>query len=293
MLERLRYYAPYAWRFAVTRDAGPLICGLAVTDRCNLCCRECHVSNTGKGDLTYAHAMEIMRSAYERGCRELYFTGGEPMLWRCGDYGLEDLVRAARVIGYFHIHVYTNGTLGLDTSADLVWVSVDGLAGTYAVRRGDHFDEVVGAICEPDHPPVAIIYTVDRFTAPGIEHFLRWVRRVHLPVMGVMVYFHTPYYGKDELFLEAVERSEVIDKLLELKLEGLPVMNSRAGLKALASGRWTRRMPIALVDDAEGESVCCRASDAVCPDCGYGPCTELWAAQRLKPSAVAAMVRYV
>jgi len=225
MLEQLRYYAPYAWRFVVTRNAGLLICGLAVTDRCNLHCRACHVSNNGAGDLSYDQALGIMQSAYDRGCREIYFTGGEPMLWREGERDLEDLVRAARLMGYFHVHVYTNGTLGLHSSADLMWVSVDGLPEVYRTRRGDHFHEV--------------------------------------------------------------------ERLLAMKAAGLPLINSRAGLKALASGDWPRRTPIALVADAEGESLCCRATDDVCPDCGYSACTEISAAQRLRPSAVAGMVRYL
>ena len=78
-----------------------------------------------------------------------------------------------------------------------------------------------------------------------------------------------------------------------MKSEGLPLINSRAGLKALASGDWPRRMPIALVADAEGESLCCRAADEVCPDCGYGACTEISEAQRLRPSAVLGMVKYL
>ena len=170
MLERIRYYAPYAWRFTVTRNPGLLICGLAITDRCNLRCRGCHVSNNGAGDLSYDVACGIMRSAYYRGCRELYFTGGEPMLWRDDGRGLEDIVGAAREIGYFHIHVYTNGTLGLESSADLMWVSVDGLPDTYRTRRGDHFEQVEAAIRGGAHPPVAVIYTVDRFTAGGLDH---------------------------------------------------------------------------------------------------------------------------
>jgi len=293
MLEQLRYYAPYAWRFVVTRDAGLLICGLAITDRCNLQCRACHVSNNGSGDLSYDRALGIMKSAYDRGCREIYFTGGEPMLWRDGERVLDDLVDAARLMGYFHVHVYTNGTLGLHSSADLMWVSVDGLPEVYRTRRGDHFHEVEEAIRAPDHPPTAVIYVIDRFTADGVEPFLRWVDETSLPVRGVMIYFHTPYYGKDELYLDAAERSEVIGRLLEMKAAGLPLINSHAGLKALASGDWPRRTPIALVADADGESLCCRASDDVCPDCGYGACTEIAAAQRLRPSAVAGMVRYL
>ena len=293
MLDRLRTYAPYAWDFAVRRSAGPFIFGVAITDRCNLSCRECHVSNNGMDDMSFAEVAERMRRAHERGCREAYFTGGEPMLWRDGDRTVEDLIGEARRIGYFHVHVYTNGTLGLDCSADLVWVSIDGLPGVYETRRGDHFAEVERNVRKLPHPRIAVIYVIDRFTETGVEPFLRWVGSTGLPVIGVMVYFHTPYYGKDELFLSAEERAPIIDRLLRAKHDGLPLINSSAGLHALKTGDWPRRMPIALVADAGGESMCCRAPDSVCPDCGYGPCTELSEVQRLRPSAVRGMARYL
>lgn len=293
MLDRLRYYAPYAWRFTVSRTAGPLICGLAITDRCNLQCRGCRVSNTGRRDMTWDEIAERLRSAYRRGCREVYFSGGEPMIWRDGERTVHDAIALAREIGYFHVHVYTNGTLGIDSSADLTWVSMDGLPGVYETRRGDHFAQVDQAIREAREARTAVIYVIDRFTAAGIGSFLRWVRDTRLPVAGVMVYFHTPYYGVDDLFLTAEERAPVIDQLLGYKREGLPLINSRAGLLALQSGRWPRRVPIAIVVDVDGESVCCRAADEVCPECGYAACTEITEARRLRPSALWGMVRYV
>lgn len=293
MLERLRYYVPYAWRFVVTRSAGPLIYGLAPTDRCNLACRECHVSNTGLGDMPFSQIAEKLADAHRRGCRELYLTGGEPTLWRDGAHTLADVITLARGLGYFHVHLYTNGTNGLDWPVDLVWVSMDGLPGTFETRRGDHFAEVERAIRAQPHPPATVIYTIDRFTASGLEPFLSWVAETRLPVRGVMVYFHTPYYGKDELFLDTGERAGIIDRLLAMKRAGLPLANSRASLAALRSGRWPRRLPIALVADGLGESECCRASDDVCPDCGYTACTEIAQAQRLRPSAVLGMVRYL
>jgi len=293
MLDRLRAYVPYAWRFAVLRSPEPFICGIAITDRCNLSCRACHVSNNGGGDLSLAQISSRLCSAHARGCREAYFTGGEPMLWRDGSLDIEAAIGEARRIGYLHVHVYTNGTLGIDCSADLVWVSMDGLPGTYETRRGDHFAAVEHSVRTLPHPKTAVIYVIDRFTADGIEPFLRWVGSTKLPVAGVMVYFHTPYYGKDELFLSTEERAPIIDRLIGLKREGLPLLNSHAGLVALKTGDWPRRMPVALVSDADGESVCCRAPDSVCPDCGYGPCTELSEAQRLRPSAVLGMARYL
>jgi len=290
--ERFRFYAPFLWRFAVLRHAPPLIYGMAVTDRCNLGCRGCHVSNTGRPDMTWDRLVDTMQKAWSRCFRELYFSGGELMLWRDGQHTLSDAILEAKHTGFFHVHVYTNGTLGLDTPADLVWVSMDGLPGTFERRRGDHFQQVEGAVRAGQHPKVAVIYTIDRNTADGIEPFLRWVRQTSFPVTGVMFYFHTPYYGRDELFLTAGERSPIIDRLLGCIRAGLPVLNSRASLLALKSGDWPRRLPVASVVDVDGESVCCRASDDICPDCGYAACIELAEFQRLRPSAWFNMTRY-
>jgi MoaA/NifB/PqqE/SkfB family radical SAM enzyme len=289
---RTRFYTTFVWRFAVLRLPAPLIYGIALTDRCNLACRGCHVSNTGRDDMPWDQLVAVMQNAWTRGFRELYFSGGEPMLWRDGDFTLEDAILEAKKIGFFHVHVYTNGLLGLNTPADLVWVSIDGLPGTFEKRRGDHFRQVELAVRSDSHPKVACIYVIDRNTAEGIEPFLRWVRETKFPVIGVMFYFHTPYYGRDELFLTVEERAPIIDRLLVCIRSGMRVINSRAGLLALKSGNWPRRFPVASVVDVDGESVCCRASDEVCADCGYAACTELTEFQRLRPSAVLGMMRY-
>ena len=290
--DRLAFYTSFVWRFVVLRRPEPLIYGIALTDRCNLACQGCRVSNTGRPDMAWERLVDTMRSAWRRGFRELYFGGGEPLLWRDGTLTLEDAILEAKRIGFFHVHVYTNGTLGLDTSADLVWVSMDGLPATFELRRGDHFNQVEDAVRQGQHPKVAIIYVIDRLTAAGIEPFLRWVQDTKFPVIGVMFYFHTPYYGRDELFLNCQERLPIIDQLLAYLRNGLPIINSRAGLLALQSGDWQRRLPVAYVADVDGEFVCCRASDDVCADCGYAACTELTEFQRLRPSAILGMLRY-
>lgn len=290
--DRLLFYALFTWRFVVLQRPEPLIYGIAVTDSCNLACRGCHVSNNGQPAMTWDQLAVAMQNAWSRGFRELYFSGGEPMLWRDGERTIENAIIEAKRIGFFHVHIYTNGTLALDTSADLVWVSMDGLPGIFERRRGNHFDQVERAVREGQHPKVAVIYVIDRNTAEGVEPFLRWVQETKFPVIGVMFYFHTPYYGRDELFLTADERARTIDRLLGYIRGGLPVINSRAGLVALKSGDWPRRVPMAHVLDVDGESVCCRASNEVCPDCGYAACTELTEFQRLRPTALLGMLRY-
>jgi len=289
---QLCFYTRFLLRFVVLQRQVPLIYGIAVTDRCNLACRGCRVSNTGRPDMTWDQIVTAMQDAWRRGFRELYFSGGEPMLWRDATYTLKDAVVEAKRIGFFHVHVYTNGLLGLETSADLVWVSMDGLPGTFELRRGNHFHQVEHGIRTSLHSKIAVIYVIDRNTEQGVEPFLAWVDETKFPVIGVMFYFHTPYYGRDELYLTAEERAPVIDRLLGCIRAGRPVLNSRAGLLALKSGKWPRRFRVAAVKDVDGEWACCRASDEVCADCGYAACTELTEFQRLRPSALLGMTRY-
>ena len=298
MWARLCFYVPFVWRFVALQRPEPLIYGVALTDRCNLACRGCHVSNTGRPDMTWDQLVTAMQGAWRRGFRELYFSGGEPMLWRDAGRTLKDAIAEAQRIGFFHVHVYTNGLLGLEPSADLVWVSMDGLPGTFEQRRGDHFHQVERTVRDARcvhagaPPRVAVIYVIDRNTAAGVEPFLHWVDQTKFPILGVMFYFHTPYYGRDELFLNAGERAPIVDRLLDCIKAGLPVLNSRAALQALKSGDWPRRSPIARVLDVDGEWVCCRAPDEVCADCGYAACIELVQFQRLRLSALLGMTRY-
>ena len=53
---------------------------------------------------------------------------------------------------------------------------MDGLPETYRLRRGEHFAEVEAAIRARGHPPVAVLYVIDRSTRHGVRPFLRWVR---------------------------------------------------------------------------------------------------------------------
>jgi hypothetical protein len=155
---------------------------------------------------------------------------------------------------------------------------------------GDHFNQVDRIVRQGQHPKVAVIYVIDSNTA-DIEPFLRWVRN-EVSCHRRHVYFHTPYYGRDELYLPMEQRAAIIDRLLGCIRAGSPVINSRAGLLAIKSGDWPRRFPVASVLDVDGESVCCRASDEICKDCGYAACTELTEFQRLRLSALLGMLRY-
>ena len=68
---KLRFYLRYTWRSAVLRRPEPLIYGIAITDRCNLSCRGCHVANTGRRDMTWTRLVRPLRAPTPRVSRGL------------------------------------------------------------------------------------------------------------------------------------------------------------------------------------------------------------------------------
>lgn len=286
MLRKLYHYAGFTLRFILGMEP-PLLLGLVITDRCNQSCRQCRVSNTGRSDLTMEQIEEKLAAYHRRGFSELYIEGGEPFLWRDGAFFLEDVVALARRIGYFHVHVYTNGTMPINSSADRVWVSIDGLEADYHALRGDYFETVIGNIRDSGHASLGIVYTVNAQNQEGITPFLEFVVRECLPVKGVFFFFHTPYYGRDELFLDFDERSPAIHRIIDCKRQGLPVLNSIPALKAFERGNWKRPTSMFAVTDIDGDYCCCRNnSPEICEHCGYVGGVELDQARKLKLGAI-------
>jgi MoaA/NifB/PqqE/SkfB family radical SAM enzyme len=293
MLKAWLFYAGYAVTYLIGQKQAPLILGLIITDRCNLSCRHCRLGSRQGRDMPAAVILERLRHYHRLGYRDLYLEGGEPYLWRDPEYTLDEIIDEARRIGYFHVHLYTNGLFPLETRADALWVSVDGLEESHNAIRGPHFQRVIANLRNSSHDRIIIIYTVNRINEGEIEQFLSFVREAGLGVRGVMFYFHTPYYGVDELFIGPEERARVIERLLRCKKQGLPVINSVAALRALQSGRWKRPTAVSLVASLEGESVCCRNNDPfTCRHCGYSACAELVEGQRFKPSALRLLLRF-
>jgi len=282
--------AVHAFRFAGLRQDVPMAVALVLTDRCQLSCRHCRVANVVRKDMTLAEIETALRRHRGRGIRALALEGGEPFLWRDGDARLDDVVALARRLGYWRVHVYTNGIRPIETSADMAWVSLDGRREAYATLRGDHFDRVVANIRAARVRRMGLIFVVNRRNREEVRPFLEWSRT--LPVAGTMFYLHTPYYGRDELRLAPEERVEVLDALLRHADAGLPILNSRAALRMMRSGDWRRPSRMWWVADRDGDHECCRAaSPEVCAECGYAGCVELLAAQRLHPSAIAMLAR--
>lgn len=274
------------------RRKKPLVGGLVVNDRCNLHCRQCRVSNRSIPDASYDDLVKAMRSFRTLQIRTLFLEGGEPFLWRDGPRRLEDIVTTARELGFSFLSMYTNGTLRLETSADTVFVSLDGLSETNDRLRGVSYDRVMSNIARSDHPNVWINYTINALNRQDIVPFCNMVADT-TNLKGVFYNFHTPYYGRDELFLEPEQKRRIIAVLLDLKKRNLPVANSTAALRAVMSDHWTRPGHSCRLWADGRMFTCCRAigNSFACRHCGYLLYAEIAQSLRLRPTALWSIAR--
>lgn len=182
----------------------PLIRGLVLTNRCNLRCRHCRVVDRGPMHLDFTEAVAAIEIFHREGGRCLYLEGGEPFLWHDGQHGVVDVVDYAHRLGFLTVVVYTNATLPILTSADMVFVSVDGLRNTHDALRGESFERIMRNIRDSDHASLYVNYTINNRNKDEIRGFCEHVNGMER-IRGTFFYFHTPYYGFDELYVEPLE----------------------------------------------------------------------------------------
>jgi MoaA/NifB/PqqE/SkfB family radical SAM enzyme len=291
-IRHLVYGIKYVFCNRILKRNTPLICGLVVNDKCNLQCRHCRVANRGNKDLGFEEAQNVLNSFFQEGGRCLYLEGGEPFLWHDGPHRLEDIVKYARKIGFFTVIVYTNGTIPLETSASTVFISMDGLQETHDELRGETFHRIMQNIQESKHPSLYLNYTINSHNKNDIEEFCVHIDKIP-QIRGIFFYFHTPYYGYDDLYLEPHERNEILLKLLEYK-DKYKILNSRTGLKSALRNDWKRPLDICRVYESGKMYNCCRFPDdpELCRSCGYLSYAEIDQTLKLAPSAIRNAIKY-
>lgn len=276
-LQQLSYLAAFGFKSLVLRQKNPIIAGMPLTDVCNLHCKHCVVANVGRGHYPFARIDETLRHFYSIGVRIMYLQGGEIMTWHDGARTVNDVIRRAHEIGFFKVACVTNGTLGVDTEADLMWVSLDGSKNLHDSIRGEGiFDVVFRNLVTTKHPRVALNMTINSINAGEVEAVAK-IARLLPTVHGVSFNFHTPYPGVKEICLTLADRAEVIERILHLKREGFPVLNTYGGLKAMKANKWRRPIPYIHLMEKDSIYECCFGRDhpGVCEKCGYGVIVEL------------------
>lgn len=291
-MKAVLYGVKYVLRYHLFKDHVPLICGLVLTNKCNLRCEHCRVSERSAKDLSFKEIKSVIDSYYKEGGRCLYLQGGEPFLWHDSQYTIEHIVEYARGVGFFTVIIYTNGTIPLETTADTVFISMDGLQATHDALRGASFNRIVENIHDSTHPSLFINFTINRRNKDELEDFCAFADGLQ-QIRGTFFYFHTPYYGYDDLYIEPVERNNILRSLLAYKKK-YRILNSSAGLKSALRNDWKRPLDICSVYEKGDTYTCCRypGNPELCKNCGYLSYAEIDQTLKLKPSAIQNALKY-
>jgi MoaA/NifB/PqqE/SkfB family radical SAM enzyme len=289
----LPYLVRHWTRYHLTGEQRPLLAGFKLTHRCNLRCRTCPFWRRPRSHLPFDAVGAALDELYQAGCRLLLLEGGEPFLWRDEERRLEDVITAARARGFARVGVTTNGTLPIQTTADVVWVSFDGLKVAHEANRGPIWDAMMANIAASRHPKIFAQVTITRENWRDVPELVRFLAG---RVRGVTIQFFYPYAESDDLWLPWPERRQVLQELAALKRAGYPVADSYRVLKGLEDNRW--RCRDWLIADAEpapddpsraivhyGCYLKGRA-EADCRRCGFAAHAELSLAYDLYPGAL-------
>jgi len=270
----------------------PLICGLVMHNKCNLNCLHCRITERPAESLSFEESKKLIDTFYSQGGRTIYFEGGEPFLWSDNEHQLDDVVRYAHSKGFLATIIYTNGTFPIETSADTVFISLDGLREKNDLIRGKVFDRVMHNICSSKHPSLYINYTINNYNKNEIAGFCDFINGVK-QIKGIFFYFHSPYYGYDDLFIGDSGKKEILTRLIDYKHK-YKILNSRAGLKSALKNNWERPLNICQIYEGGGKYTCCRfpGNEELCRNCGYLSYAEIDQVLKFKPSAILNAIKY-
>ncbi len=291
-MDHLIYGIKYVINRQIFKKNIPLICGITVTNQCNLQCRHCRIASRGIKNLSFKEAIAAIDSFYNEGGRTLYLQGGEPFIWHDGKHNLDDIVDYSHKIGFFTSIIYTNGTIPIKTSADTVFISIDGLEKTHNFLRGKTFNRIMKNIHESKHPSLYINFTINNYNKNEIRDFCEFINDIK-QIRGIFFYFHTPYYGFDDLYIQPDERKNILLNLLDYR-QKYKILNSQAGLKSAVRNDWKRPLDICRVYEKGNTYKCCRYPDdpELCRNCGYLSYAEINQTLKLKPSAILNALKY-
>lgn len=296
---KLAYYAGWIVRCKFGGARIPLTSTLILTDHCNLHCRHCTVAHLGYQKRLIADVFRDVEQLYDAGARMLVVTGGEPFVWRDGDYGLEDVVDFAREKGFFRTVICTNGSFPLDSSADYLWVSLDGMPKEHGAVRGEGvFELVVDNIEASSHPRIFVNLVVSQVNQAELEVATDSILALN-NVNAILYHVFTPYLGSDpSLLLNEQQRRDVVDRLARIKRRHpFRVSNTFAGLRELRRNKWPRPIWSSMVvNQGDLSPCCCRHGiydENVCRQCGCTPAIETYVLERLRPIAILENLRHL
>lgn len=286
-----RFYLPI-WFFKAKflGKKNPLQSVVFISDKCNLACKHCCIYAKDKPiEKTYDKIAEELQYCYDQGSRFVDFEGGEPTLWRDGEYDLNSLIKLAKKIGFFSTTITTNAFRSFAGSlADSIWVSLDGLGHYHDEIRGKGvFERLVKNIAEANHPDLSVNMVVNSINYLSVDETIEFAKN-NPHIKSISINFHTPFEGSEDLYLDWDKRCEVIDKVIAYKKKGYPIMNSVSGLKLMKHNRFKKQCWVSnfIMPDGTRYEQCNGAAEGLCDKCGFCMAGEMRSIMTLKPDTI-------
>lgn len=279
-LGQITYYAGWFFKskFGV-KD--PLVNTMVINYECNLDCQHCNISDNldkvdGPLSISYEKAVDEMKYFYDQGARILFFEGGEPTIWKDGGKRLPDLVDAGREIGYYVTGYTTNGVGDIFENSDVISVSLDGPQEIHDQVRGEGvFKQMMDNLELIDHPNIFSNMVVTRTNLPYLRDTVEVVDESG-NIRGIMLNFLTP--PPHSLSLDKEQKENVVEMALQMKREGLPVLNTDRALKDMLvedfEGLCPTWISAFVMPDGTRLYGCPLRGEVSCSECGFNAVRE-------------------
>ena len=299
-VSKLAYLAWWQIRAWAGRRA-PLQSVIFILDKCNLRCKHCSVYAIDKPRIkTFGEICEELEDCYRAGSRFVDFEGGELYLWRDGDKDINSVIDAAHTIGFWNVTITTNGQLPFTGShADQIWVSMDGVGDRHDEIRGQgtfkRLEDNIRLYAESiphRKADVSVNMVINRLNYTCLEETLEYVKNSPY-ISQISVNFHTPFKETESLFLPEDIRNLLIDKLLDYKRRGYPIMNTYSGLKMMKMrnvvtlcGNGSCWMTNFIFSDGSRAPKCMGYTHDVCDRCGFSMGGEMYSVMHFRPDTL-------
>ncbi len=236
----------------------PFFCGHKLTYNCNLRCKMCPFWRRPSPDPSLNQEKAVLKQIYSSGAVGVAFEGGEPLLRK----DLVDILAFSRSLP-LHTSLITNGTL-LEARIDeiapyingVVYVSLDGQEKTHDAIRGvsGSFRKAVGGIsAAKEKATVTINTTVMAENVDEIESMVRLAKELGTKISVALAH----EYCNANASSPAVDKiPKIAHRLIEMKREGYPIVNSIGYFKVMAKEKDWQCKPWAMINiDPHGNVV--------------------------------------
>jgi len=217
----------FKWR--LLRDRSPIAAAIKITQRCNLKCKHCTWQNKITQDLSFTEWKNVIDDLYQQGIRIIVIEGGEPTLHK----------NASQIVEYIkskniYIVYITNGTQDISAiNPDVFWISIDGMSDTHNYLRGPGvFEKLIDTLEKNPGKKFISLTTISKTNAKDVEPLCEYFSQSNL-LYGLMFHFSYPYNDIKDPTLNAEERREIAQDMLELKKKYPKLMNSESYLRTV------------------------------------------------------------